>query len=126
MMIISNIQVEYFASFTLAYITSACKFSTPQVIMTDEWVNKVGLDIVECAKRMMIAGKQLRQKATEEYEIASLRSPYRVIALMLNNIFGQENRILHKLIWIPLIYYVALEGTLFNWVDIISIYCPHV
>ena len=39
---------------------------------------------------------------------------------MLNRIFGWENGKLYKLSWIPLIYYVAFEGTIFNWAGIIS------
>ena len=57
MMIISNIEGEAFSSFSLAYVTSACKLPTPQVMMNDEWVSKAGLDIVECDKIMMIVGK---------------------------------------------------------------------
>ena len=83
-------------------------------MMTDEWVNKLDLDILECSKRMMIEGRQTHQKETRKYEPASLCPPYRVIALMLNRIFGQENGRLYKLSWIPLIYYVAFEGTIFN------------
>ena len=62
--------------------------------MTDEWVKNVNLDVFDCEKRMMIAWKQLCQKATGEYETAGLRTPYRIIALMLNRIFGWEMRIL--------------------------------
>ena len=54
MMIISNIEGEYFASFTPSYITLDYKLPPPQVIMTDEWVKKVDLDILECAKKMML------------------------------------------------------------------------
>ena len=113
-MIIYNIEGEAFASFTPAYITLTYKIPTPRVMMTDEWVNKLDLDILECAKKMMIAGRQLRQKETREYESASLHNPFKIVAFMLNRIFGQENGRLYKLSWIPLIYYVSLEGTIFN------------
>ena len=53
-MIISNIEGEAFASFTPTYI------AREQVMMTDEWVKNVDLDIMDCAKRMMIVGRQLR------------------------------------------------------------------
>ena len=89
-MIISNIKGEYFYSFTPTYIGMACKLLPPQVMMTDKWVNKVDLDILECAKKMMIEGRQMRQKATSEYENSILRSPYRFIALMLNSLWPVE------------------------------------
>ena len=113
-MIIYNIEGEAFDSFTPAYITLTYKIPTPRVMMTDEWVNKLDLDILECAKKMMIAGRQLRQKETGKYESTSLRPPYRIIALILNRIFCRENVRLYKLSWIPLIYYVAFECTIFN------------
>ena len=89
-------------------------------MMTDDWVKSVNLYIFECAKWMMVSRKQLRQKGTGEYETGSLRPPYMLISLMLNRIFGKENGKMCKLIWIPLIYHVALESTIFNWVDIVS------
>ena len=79
-MVISNRKGESFAYFNPTYIAMACKFPPPQIMMTNEWVNKVDLEILECAKRMMIEGRQLRQKETGEYESASLHPPYRVIA----------------------------------------------
>ena len=75
-MIISNIEGEAFASFTPAYITLAYKLPPPQVMMSDEWVNKVDLDILECAKKMMIIGRKLRPKQTREYDSASLQPPF--------------------------------------------------
>ena len=83
-------------------------------------MKSVILDIFECAKRMMVVGKKLCQRATDEYETTSLHTPYRIIALMLNKIFGRANGKLYKLSWIPLIYYVAMQGTIFNWADIVA------
>ena len=56
-MIISNQEGKSFASFTPAYITKACKFPTPHVMMMDDWVKSVDLDIFECGKRMMVTGR---------------------------------------------------------------------
>ena len=82
--------------------------------MTDEWVKKVDIDILECAKKMVIIRKQLRPKETGKYEYLILWTPFRIIALMLNMNFGQADGTLYKLSWIPLIYYMAFEGTIFN------------
>ena len=88
-MIISNIEGQAFASFTLAYIIKAFKLPAPQTMMTYGWVNSLILDFFECAKWMMVAGKQLQQKSSVEYETASLHTPYRIITPMQNKIFGQ-------------------------------------
>ena len=69
---------------------------------------------------MMVVGKQLCHKDSSEYEIASLRTPYRIIALMLNKTFGWANGKFYKMSWITLIYHVAMQGTIFNWVDIVE------
>ena len=63
---------------------------------------------------MMMLGKQLRQNEIGEYESQILQTPFRIIALMLNRIFGHADGTLYKVNWIPLIYYVAFEGTIFN------------
>ena len=89
-------------------------------MMTDDWVKKVDIDVLECSKKMFMLGKQLRQKETREYESQSLQTPFRIIALIINKIFGHANEPLYKLSWIPLIYYIAFEGTMFDWEDIIS------
>ena len=65
-------------------------------------------------------GKSFRQKAFGEYETASLRTPYRVISLMLNRIFDRDDGTFYKIGWIPLMYHVTMMGTVFNWEDIIA------
>ena len=69
---------------------------------------------------MMIVGNKFLQKAFGEYDISSLRTPYMLIALMLNKIFGRENGKFYKMSWIPLIYHVAIQGTIFNRADIVA------
>ena len=71
-MIISNLDGEYFFSFTPAYIDLACKLPHAQVTMTGEWVKKVDMYILECAKKIMVTGKQPCQKETGEYESSIL------------------------------------------------------
>ena len=39
---------------------------------------------------------------------------------MLNGIFGRADETMYKFNWVTLIYYIAFEGTIFNWEDIIS------
>ena len=86
--IISNVKGESFASFTLAYIVLAYKLPLAQVMMKNDWIKGVNIDPLECAKKMIMPGKQLRQKTSGEYESPSLRTPFKIIALMFNIIFG--------------------------------------
>ena len=39
---------------------------------------------------------------------------------MLNKIFGRAYGTIYKLNWVPLIYFIAFQGTIFNWAKIIS------
>ena len=39
---------------------------------------------------------------------------------MLNRIFGRAHRESFKLGWVPIIFYVATQGTVFNWANIVS------
>ena len=66
-------------------------------MMTDDWVKKVDIDVLECAKKMLVPGKQLRQKETGEYGSQILCTPFKIIALMLNMIFGRTDGTFYKL-----------------------------
>ena len=57
------------------------------------------MDLVETFKKMMLQGKHYRHMPTGDYDIASLRAPYRFIALMLNQIFGRAHGRFFKLEW---------------------------
>ena len=43
-----------------------------------------------------------------------------MVVLMLNKILGRDDGRTYKFGWIPLIYYVAMKGTIFNWDDIVA------
>ena len=69
---------------------------------------------------MMIPGKNFRTRPSGEYDTATLRTPYRFITLMLNRVFGRAYGKSFKLGWIPIIFYVATQGIVFNWANIVS------
>ena len=78
------------------------------------------MNLVETVKRMMIPGKNFQTRPSGEYDTSTLRIPYRFIALMLNRIFGRAHGKSFKIGWIPIIFYVATQGTVFNWSNIVS------
>ena len=78
------------------------------------------MDLIDTMRKMLLPGKLFRHRVTEDYDTATLRPPYRFIALMLNRIFGRANGKLFKFEWIPLMFYVATEGTIFNWSGLVS------
>ena len=78
------------------------------------------MDLIETLKRMLLLGKLYRHRTTGEYDTTSLRAPYRFIALMLNRIFGRAHGRLFKFEWIPIMFHVATQGTVFNWASLVS------
>ena len=78
------------------------------------------MDLMETLKRMLLPGKHFRTRPMGEYDTASLRAPYRFIALMLNRIFERAHGKSFKLEWMPIIFYVSTQGTIFNWANIVS------
>ena len=69
-------------------------------------------------KGMMTEGKTFRHKQSGESKIASLLSPFILIALMLSRMYDRCDGKTYNFGWIPHMYYVAMEGTVFNWADI--------
>ena len=59
-------------------------------------------------------------RSSGEYETANLCTPYRFIAFMLNRIFGRANGKNFKLSSVRVIFFVATQGTIFNWENIVS------
>ena len=91
-----------------------------QVYLTEGWLKAIRMDLVETLKRMLMPGKNFRTRPTREYDTTSLITPYRFIALMLNRIFERAHGKRFKLEWVPIIFYVATQGTVFNWENIVS------
>ena len=68
----------------------------------------------------MVPENNFRTRPSEEYETTNLRTPYRLIAFMLNRIFGRANGKNFKLSSVRVIFFVATQGTIFNWANIVS------
>ena len=95
-------------------------FPEVQIYLTEDWLKSIRMDLIETLKRMLMPRKNFRTRPTGEYDTTSLRSPYRFIALMLNRIFGRSHDKSFKLEWVSIIFYVATQGTIFNWANIVS------
>ena len=37
---------------------------------------------------------------------------------MISRLYGRDDGKTYNFLWIPVMYYVAMEGTIFNWADI--------
>ena len=103
-MILANIERQGYAAYSPAYVSMAYNLPPPQTYLTESWLKDLNLDMVETVKRMMIPGKNFRTRPSREYETSSLRTPYRLIALMLNKIFGRANGKNFKIGWVLVMF----------------------
>ena len=119
-MILANPEGQGYVAYSPAYVPMAYKFPTPQIYLTESWLKDLNLYMVETVKRMMILGNKFCTRPSGEYETSSLCTPYRLIALMLNWIFERANGKKFKIGWVPVIFFLATQGTIFNWENIVS------
>ena len=113
-MFLENVDKQGYAAYSPGYVALAYHLPETQIFLPDDWLRKIIMDLVETLKRMLFPGRKFRTRPMGEYDTASLRTPYRFIALMLNRIFGRTHGKSFKLEWMPIIFYVATQGTIFN------------
>ena len=106
-MILANTAKQGYAAYSPRYVSLAYHLPEARVYLTEYWLKEINLDLVETVKSMMIPGKNFWTRPSEEYDAATLRTPYRFIALMLNIIFGRSHDKSFKLGWVPIIFSVA-------------------
>ena len=106
-MILENVDKQGYAAYSPRYVALAYHLTEAHVYLTEDWLKAIKMDLVETLKRMLMHGKNFRTRPTGEYDTASLGTPYRFIALMLNNIFGRAHGKSFKLEWVPIIFFVA-------------------
>ena len=113
-MILANVDKHDYAAYSPSYISLAYHLPEAHVYLTEDCLKKINLELVETLKRMLVPSKSFRTRPSGEYDTATLRTPCRFIALMLNRIFGRAHSKSFKLGWVPIIFYVATQGTIFN------------
>ena len=110
----NNVEDKGFASFTPGFISKAYSLPLSDISMTTRWVRILEFDYIATSKIIVDEGKTFRNKQYGEYETSPICTPYRLLVLMLNTIFSRADGRTYKFGWIPLIYYVAMKGTIFN------------
>ena len=86
-MILSNVDGQGFVAYSPTYVSQACKLPA-HIYLTEKWLKELDLDILDNVQRMMVPGKQFRTRPSREYETTNLWTPYKLLALMLDRIFG--------------------------------------
>ena len=109
-----------FASFSPAFLSAAYNLPEKEVSMTTEWVKGLKFDYTAKARMMIIDGKNFRNKQPGKYATTHLKTPYRLIVLLLKKIYERADGRFYKFGWIALIYHIAIKGTVFNWANIIA------
>ena len=78
-MILANTENQGYVAYSPAYVSMAYNLPTPQTYLTESWLKKLNLDMVETFKKMMIPSKKFRTRFSGEYETSTLRTPYKFI-----------------------------------------------
>ena len=78
-MILENTAKQGYAAYSPAYVSMAYNLRTSQFYLTKSWLKELNLEMVETVKKMMIPGQNFRIRPFGEYEISTLRAPYRFI-----------------------------------------------
>ena len=113
-MIISDEEGNPVASFAPAFISKAYSLPEVEISVTTDWVKRIKFDYTTTVKGMMAEGKKFIHKHPGEYEIACLRTPFRLITLMLSRLYGRCDGKTYNFGWILLLYYVEMEGKVFE------------
>ena len=119
-MILENTAKQGHVAYNIAYVSMAYHIPSPHAYLKESWLKEMDLDLVETVKWMMIPGKIFRTKPSREHDTSTLCAPYRFISLMLNRIFGRAHGKSFNIGWIPVIFFVATQGTIFNSSSIVS------
>ena len=106
--------------FAPAFISEAYSLPEKETSVTIEWVESLQLDYIATSKMMMDEEKTFQHKQSAEYGTAHLQTPFRIIVVMLRRLYDRADGKVYNFGWIPLMYYVAMEGIIFNWEDIVS------
>ena len=72
MIILANTTKQGYAAYSPGYVSLAYHLSPAQVYLTENWLKKINLDLVEIVKRMMILGKNFQTRPSGEYDVATL------------------------------------------------------
>ena len=102
----------------MTFISKTYILPEVEISVTIDWVMSLKFDYTTTVKGMMTEGKTFIHKQSGEYETTNLRTPFRIVALMLSRLYGRFDGNMYNFGWIPLMYYVVMEGTVFNWEDI--------
>ena len=88
-MMINDEEGNLIASFTPAFISAAYSLPEKEIRVTTKWVKSLKFDYTTTAKMMVAEGKTFRHKQSREYETAHLRTPFRIIALMMRKLYSR-------------------------------------
>ena len=86
-----NVKDTKFSYFTHVFIDKAYSLPTSKFSMKTDWINSLTIYYIGVMKMMIAEGKSFKKKASGEYDTANLHTPYMLVVLMVNMIFGRAN-----------------------------------
>jgi hypothetical protein len=118
---ILNAKEDPIASFQASNLAKYYHLEKGTRSLDDELLNKFLHKAKELFKIWYKPNRTFKLIPSSKYLTIVLRAPYQYIVVMLCRLCGEQDASKFTLSLIPLIYYCANEGSMFNWVDILSI-----
>ena len=108
------------ASYRHDFLDVYYKLSRTEVCYSMKWLEAQNLDVHATMKSWWVPTKRFRVKPGQtHYDTASLREPYRILAMMISRLYGEPNARDFFEKWVPLMYEVCTKGVIFNWSSIL-------
>jgi len=113
-------------SFRPEYIEVYYKLPRSEVDFTNKWLEKQTHDVHATMKSWWVHTKRFRVRPFKStYPTASLREPYKLVAMMMCRLFGDPDAKEFQQVWVQLMHEVCNKGTIFNWSGILSCAIVH-
>ena len=89
-MMINDEEGKPVASFAPAFISAAYSLPEKEISVTTEWVRSLKFDYTSTKKMMVAEGKNFRHKQSGECDTSHIRTPFKIIALMMSKLYGRD------------------------------------
>ena len=101
-------------------ITAYYKLPKKQQVFNTKWLTGFTTLTKDILRSWWQEPAKFWVRTDQAYKIEGLRKGYQLIATMMCRLYGKANCDVFFGMWVPLMFVVATQGIIFNWVSILS------